>query len=144
MKRVVGYARVSTDKQTKGVSLDAQRTKIEQYATLYDLELVDVIIDAGASAKTLERPGLRRALDRSRLDSLLDDDVRIGRVRSRNAMQSLISTIGRSLRWRGENGESHVGTAVGLEPSGALRVRLEKGRETIFHCGQVQHLRTLP
>ena len=37
-KRVVGYVRVSTDKQADGgVSLDAQTAKIEQYAALYDL-----------------------------------------------------------------------------------------------------------
>ena len=64
MKRVIGYARVSTDRQIEGVSLDAQQAKIEQYAALYDLELIDVIIDAGASAKTLERPGLQEALDK--------------------------------------------------------------------------------
>jgi len=91
MKRVVGYARVSTDKQTKGVSLEAQRAKIEQYATLYDLELVEVIIDAGASAKTLERPGLRQALDMlkageadgllvSKLDRLTRSVVDLGRL----------------------------------------------------------------
>jgi site-specific DNA recombinase len=61
--KAVGYIRVSTDKQTEhGVSLEAQQAKIAQYAALYDLELVDIIIDAGASAKTLERPGLQRAL----------------------------------------------------------------------------------
>jgi DNA invertase Pin-like site-specific DNA recombinase len=32
------------------------------YAELYDLELVDVIVDAGESAKHLDRPGLQRAL----------------------------------------------------------------------------------
>ena len=62
--RCVAYLRVSTDKQAdKGVSLDAQRAKVEAYASLYDLELVAVIVDAGASAKTLDRPGLKRALD---------------------------------------------------------------------------------
>lgn len=66
MKRVIGYCRVSTDKQTEGVSLDAQRAKIEQYAALYDLELVDIVIDAGASARTLDRPGLQDALCRLR------------------------------------------------------------------------------
>jgi hypothetical protein len=54
---------VSTDKQADhGVSLEAQRAKLAAYAALYDLELVEVIVDAGASAKTLERPGLQRAL----------------------------------------------------------------------------------
>lgn len=61
--RAVGYIRVSTDKQAEhGVSLEAQQAKLTQYAALYDLELVDVIIDAGVSAKPLDRPGLQKAL----------------------------------------------------------------------------------
>ena len=44
------------------MSLAAQRAKVVAYAALYDLELVAVIEDAGASAKTLNRPGLQRAL----------------------------------------------------------------------------------
>jgi DNA invertase Pin-like site-specific DNA recombinase len=61
--RTVAYLRVSTDKQAdRGVSLDAQRAKVAAYAELYDLELVEVVVDAGASAKTLDRPGLARAL----------------------------------------------------------------------------------
>src|SRR5579872_239746 len=61
--RTIAYLRVSTDKQAdRGVSLDAQRAKVAAYAELYDLDLVDVIVDAGASAKTLDRPGLTRAL----------------------------------------------------------------------------------
>jgi site-specific DNA recombinase len=62
-KRVVGYVRVSSEQQAEhGVSLEAQREKITAYAQLYDLELVDIIVDAGASAKTLKRSGLQRAL----------------------------------------------------------------------------------
>jgi site-specific DNA recombinase len=62
--RTVAYVRVSTDKQAdKGVSLDAQRAKIEAYAALYDLDIVEVVVDAGASAKSLDRPGLTRALE---------------------------------------------------------------------------------
>src|SRR5438128_9519593 len=61
--RVVGYIRVSTEQQAaEGVSLEAQREKIMAYARLYDLALVDIIVDAGGSAKTLERPGLQHAL----------------------------------------------------------------------------------
>lgn len=45
------------------MSLDAQRAKIDAYAALYDVELVEMIVDAGASAKTLDRPGLARALE---------------------------------------------------------------------------------
>ncbi len=61
--RVIVYIRVSTEKQADhGVSLDAQRAKAEAYAALYDLVIVEVIVDAGESAKTLDRPGLQRAL----------------------------------------------------------------------------------
>jgi site-specific DNA recombinase len=61
--RVLGYARVSTAEQARdGVSLPAQSEKIRQFARLHDLDLVEVIEDPGASAKTLDRPGLSRAL----------------------------------------------------------------------------------
>lgn len=61
--KVLGYVRVSTEEQAReGVSLDAQEAKLRQYCALYELELVAVIRDAGASAKTLDRPGLRQAL----------------------------------------------------------------------------------
>ena len=60
---VVGYYRVSTDTQADhGISLQAQEEKIRQYCALYNLELVTVVVDAGASAKTLRREGLQRVL----------------------------------------------------------------------------------
>ena len=62
-QRVGGYIRVSTEKQADhGVSLEAQQEKLTAYAKLYELELVDIIVDAGASAKTLKRSGLQQAL----------------------------------------------------------------------------------
>jgi DNA invertase Pin-like site-specific DNA recombinase len=65
MTKAIGYIRVSTDKQAEsGLSLESQRKKIEAYCELYDLELVDVEVDAGFSAKSLKRPALRRALAR--------------------------------------------------------------------------------
>lgn len=61
--RTVAYIRVSTDKQADhGVSLEAQRAKVEQFAGLYELDLVSIEIDAGESAKSLNRPALQRAL----------------------------------------------------------------------------------
>lgn len=62
--RAVAYLRVSTDKQADhGVSLQAQESKVRAYASLYDLELVGVEVDAGASACSVEgRPALARAL----------------------------------------------------------------------------------
>jgi len=73
--RVVAYVRVSLEKMAdNGVSLAAQRAKVQAYAQLYDLDIVAVIEDAGASAKTLDRPGLQRALsmlDRGEAEGLL-------------------------------------------------------------------------
>lgn len=73
--KVVGYVRVSTEEQAReGVSLDAQEAKLRQYCALYDLELVAVVRDAGASAKSLDRTGLREALaalDSGRAEGLL-------------------------------------------------------------------------
>lgn len=67
--KTIGYIRVSTDEQaTTGVSLDAQRQKLKEYASLYDLELVGIIEDAGQSAKSLNRPGLQQALTALRGD----------------------------------------------------------------------------
>lgn len=61
--KAVGYIRVSTEQQASdGVSLQAQREKIEAFARLYEYELIAIVEDAGASAKTLERDGLQEAL----------------------------------------------------------------------------------
>src|SRR4051794_30097079 len=61
--KVVGYVRVSSDDQAKdGVSIDVQAEKVRMYASLHNLEMLEVIADAGESAKSLDRPGLARAL----------------------------------------------------------------------------------
>lgn len=74
--RVVAYVRVSSKEQVEdGVSLAAQRARVEAYALAMDLELVGVEEDAGLSAKTLAgRRGLERALkvlEEGRADGLL-------------------------------------------------------------------------
>jgi DNA invertase Pin-like site-specific DNA recombinase len=62
--KVIGYVRVSTEEQaSSGVSLAAQAGKLQAYAALYDLELIDIVEDAGQSAKSLNRPGLQRVLE---------------------------------------------------------------------------------
>src|ERR1039458_4209341 len=54
--KAIGYVRVSTDKQAdRGVSLEAKVEKIEAMATVHDVELLDVLVDAGESAKDLPR-----------------------------------------------------------------------------------------
>jgi site-specific DNA recombinase len=62
--QVVGYVRVSTEDQAReGVSLAAQQAKIEAYAMVKDWTVGDVVRDEGLSAKTLNRPGLKRLLE---------------------------------------------------------------------------------
>jgi site-specific DNA recombinase len=63
LMKTVGYIRVSTDKQAdRGVSLDAQAEKIRAMAVVHGGELIDIIVDGGESAKTLNRPGMTRLL----------------------------------------------------------------------------------
>jgi site-specific DNA recombinase len=60
--KAIAYIRVSTDKQAdKGHSLQAQQEKIAAYASLYDLDIIDYVIETG-SAKNLNREGLQGAL----------------------------------------------------------------------------------
>lgn len=61
--RAILYARVSsTEQAVEGVSLAAQEAKMRAYCELYGVEVVEIIVDAGQSAKTLNRPGLQQAL----------------------------------------------------------------------------------
>jgi site-specific DNA recombinase len=61
--KTVGYVRVSTDKQAdRGVSLDAQAEKIRAMAGVHNAELVEIVVDGGESAKSLQRPGMAHLL----------------------------------------------------------------------------------
>ena len=72
-QQAIGYIRVSTEGQVvDGVSLDAQRAKIEAWCALNDYELAGVHVDAGISGKSaLNRPGLQAALAECRSGSAL-------------------------------------------------------------------------
>ena len=64
MIKAIGYIRASTDEQAKeGVSLENQEAKIRAYCRLKDFELVEIIQDAGISAKNLKRPGAQKVID---------------------------------------------------------------------------------
>lgn len=61
--KVLGYARVSTDDQARdGVSIDAQVERVTAYCIAKDWDLVNVVIDGGVSAKTLNRSGLQNII----------------------------------------------------------------------------------
>ena len=62
--RVIGYVRVSTDEQGQsGAGLEAQRQAIVAECKRRGWELLEVIEDAGFSAKDLKRPGIQAALE---------------------------------------------------------------------------------
>jgi DNA invertase Pin-like site-specific DNA recombinase len=64
MTIMIGYLRVSTEEQaSSGLGLDAQRDAIRRYADAHGWDVL-WYEDAGLSAKSLDRPQLRSALDR--------------------------------------------------------------------------------
>lgn len=64
-KQAIGYVRVSTQKQVDdGVSIDAQISKIQAWASLNDYQLINIFVDEGISGKgTANRPQLNEALE---------------------------------------------------------------------------------
>lgn len=64
-RRAVAYVRVSTARQAKsGLSLTSQQERLQAWATMQgDVDLLDVVVDGGESAKDLDRPGAERVLD---------------------------------------------------------------------------------
>jgi DNA invertase Pin-like site-specific DNA recombinase len=73
--RVLAYVRVSSEEQAdSGAGLEAQRLAIRRECERRGWQIVEVIEDAGFSAKDLKRPGIRAALDqleRKRADGLV-------------------------------------------------------------------------
>lgn len=63
-RKAVAYLRVSTDQQANhGVSLAAQQAKLKAYAELYDIDIMEYVVDPAESAKNLKRPKLQYALN---------------------------------------------------------------------------------
>ncbi len=98
-KQAIGYVRVSTQKQANdGLSIDAQVSKIRQWAEFNDYDLIHVYIDEGISGKNvINRPQLNEAL------SLLKKDMAfvfysLSRV-SRNVIDTI--SIGERIRVAG-------------------------------------------
>jgi DNA invertase Pin-like site-specific DNA recombinase len=70
------YARVSTDKQAdKELSIPAQLQAMRQYARDRGWQILEEFVEAGASARTADRPALRQLLQRCRNQEQTKIDV---------------------------------------------------------------------
>lgn len=66
-RTTVAYLRVSTEDQAQhGVSLGAQEQKVRAYCSALEFGEPEIVCDAGASAKTLNRPAMKALLARIR------------------------------------------------------------------------------
>ena len=109
--KAVAYVRVSTEKQADfGVSLEAQSEKVRAMAVVQGAELAEVIIDAGESAKSLNRPGMARLL--SLVDAGAVDTVIIAKLdRLTRSVKDLAELLKRFTR----RGVSLVSVAESLD-----------------------------
>ena len=109
--KAIGYVRVSTEKQADfGVSLEAQAEKVRAMAVVQGAELVDVIVDAGESAKSLNRPGMARLM--SLVDAGAVDTVIIAKLdRLTRSVKDLAELLERFTR----RGVSLVSVAESLD-----------------------------
>ena len=76
--RVALYARVSSDMQVEGKSIDAQLTEMREYAQRQGWQIVDEFVDAGFSAKSTNRPEFQRMMqdmEMRRFDIILVHDL---------------------------------------------------------------------
>ncbi|MCY3577062.1 MAG: recombinase family protein [bacterium] len=118
----IGYIRVSTNEQAEsGLSLSAQRRKIEAQAVLSDLTLQTVLEDAGESAKDLHRPALADLLNR--IASGQVDCVIVSKLdrltRSVKDLAGLLETLGGAKRADGGKGVDLISTAESLDTTTA-------------------------
>lgn len=67
----IGYIRVSTaDQADSGLSLQYQEAKIRAYCEAMDIKLVDVVADAGYSAKSMNRPAMQGIINQIKSKSV--------------------------------------------------------------------------
>jgi site-specific DNA recombinase len=73
--KAIGYIRVSTQEQAEsGLSLSYQGAKIRSYCEALDIELLDVLADAGFSAKSMNRPAMQdiiKMIERKEVDAVV-------------------------------------------------------------------------
>ena len=58
--KTIGYVRVSTESRPTEEFPSTRRPKDRAMAVVLNAELLDIIVDGGESAKSLNRPGMAR------------------------------------------------------------------------------------
>ena len=113
--RAIGYVRVSLPKMAeRGVSLAAQTEKIRGMAAVQDLELLDILVEPGETAKNLDRPAMQRML--AMVDSKAIDTVIIAKLdRLTRSVKDLAELLERFSR----RGVSLVSVAESLDTATA-------------------------
>lgn len=143
--KAIAYLRVSTEEQAQhGVSIAAQEAKARQYADLYGIEIVEVITDAGQSAKNMNRPGMIRILEMMRKREI--EGVLVAKLdrltRSVRDLSDIIELANKkSISLVSVNEHIDTGTAAGRMIVNMLAVISQWERETIGERTQpaIQH-----
>ena len=120
--QAIGYVRVSTGHQVdSGLSIEAQKVKLEAAAQLHDFNLVRIIEDAGASGKNLDRPGMTQLLgliDTSHADVVII--TKLDRItRSTADLAGLIERLHTARRADGARGVDLISTSESLDTTSA-------------------------
>lgn len=154
---VIGYARVSTEEQAaSGLSIEAQRERIRAYCVARGWELADVIVDAGQSAKCLDRPGMAKVLRLMR-ERLVDGIVALKLDRLTRSVRDLhellrtsdeskvaLVSVTENLDTSSAGGRLMLNVLAAMaewereviaeRTSAALRVKRDRGERVSFHA----------
>jgi len=125
--RVLAYCRVSTDDQAEnGVSMEAQEARALAYCDAHALDVLDVVRDNGASARTVtKRAGLQRVLRDLRAGQA--DGVVVAKLdRLSRTTRDVLDLVARADRegWQVHSIAEHLDTST---PAGRFTVTILAG-----------------
>jgi DNA invertase Pin-like site-specific DNA recombinase len=114
-EKAVGYVRASTAGQAaSGLGIDAQRDAITAEVERRGWQLLDLIVDAGESGGSLDRPGLREALD-----LIADGSASVLVVAKLDRLSRSVIDSARILEWIEEADANLVALDLGVDTSTA-------------------------